>query len=48
VTKAKEFHSSARKLVPTGMQFIKESMQENMQNMLVDAADIKTMLEAIA
>jgi hypothetical protein len=30
------------------MQFTKESMQENMQNMLVDAADIKTMLAAIA
>jgi hypothetical protein len=30
------------------MQFAKESMQENLQNMLVDAADIKTMLAAIA
>jgi hypothetical protein len=30
------------------MQFVKESMQENLSNMLVDAADIKTMLEAIA
>jgi hypothetical protein len=30
------------------MQFTKESMQENMQNMLIDAADIKTMLAAIA
>jgi len=48
VTKAKEFHSSARKVVPTNMQFAKESMQENLQNMLVDAADIKTMLAAIA
>jgi copper homeostasis protein len=48
VTKAKEFHSSARKVVPTNMQFVKESMQENLSNMLVDAADIKTMLEAIA
>jgi copper homeostasis protein len=48
VTKAKEFHSSARKVVPTNMQFAKESMKENLQNMLVDAADIKTMLEAIA
>ena len=47
VTKAKEFHSSARKVVPTNMQFVKESMQENLSNMLVDAADIKTMLEAI-
>ena len=48
VTKAKEFHSSARKVVPTNMEFTKESMQENLQNMLVDAADIKTMLTAIA
>jgi copper homeostasis protein len=47
-TKAKEFHSSARKVVPTQMQFVKESMQENLQNMLVDAADIKIMLSAIA
>jgi hypothetical protein len=30
------------------MQFSKESMQENLQNMLVDAADIKSMLAAIA
>jgi hypothetical protein len=30
------------------MQFEKESMQENLQNMLVDAADIKNMLAAIA
>ncbi len=48
VTKAKEFHSSARKVLPTSMEFTKESMQENLQNMLVDAADIKTMLTAIA
>ena len=48
VTKAKEFHSSARKVVPTNMQFVKESMQENLQNMLVDTADIKNMLAAIA
>ena len=48
VTNAKEFHSSARKVVPTSMQFEKESMQENLQNMLIDAADIKNMLAAIA
>jgi copper homeostasis protein len=48
VTNAKEFHSSARKVVPTTMQFVKESMQENLSNMLVDTADIKTMLAAIA
>jgi copper homeostasis protein len=48
VTNAKEFHSSARKVVPTNMQFTKESMQEILQNMLVDAADIQTMLAAIA
>jgi copper homeostasis protein len=47
-TKAKEFHSSARKVVPTAMQYEKESMQENLQNMLIDAADIKNMLAAIA
>jgi copper homeostasis protein len=47
-TKAKEFHSSARKVVPTQMQFVNDTMQENLQNMLVDAADIKTMLAAIA
>jgi copper homeostasis protein len=48
VTNAKEFHSSARKVVPTNMQFVKESMQENLQNMLVDTKDIQTMLAAIA
>lgn len=48
VTNAKEFHSSARKVAPTQMQFVKESMQENLSNMLVDTADIKTMLAAIA
>jgi len=48
VTNAKEFHSSARKVVPTNMQFVKESMQENLSNMLVDTADIKAMLAAIA
>ena len=48
VTNAKEFHSSARKVVPTFMKFAKESMQENLQNMLVDTADIQTMLAAIA
>jgi copper homeostasis protein len=48
VTNAKEFHSSARKVVPTQMRFVKESMQENLQNMLVDIADIKNMLAAIA
>ena len=48
VTKAEEFHSSARKVVPTNMQFANESMQENLQNMLIDAADIKNMLAAIA
>ncbi len=47
-TNAKEFHSSARKVVPTNMKFAKESMQENLQNMLVDTADIQTMLAAIA
>ena len=47
-TKAKEFHSSARKVVPTAMQYEKDSMQENLQNMLIDAADIKNMLAAIA
>jgi copper homeostasis protein len=47
-TNAQEFHSSARKVVPTQMQFVKESMQENLQNMLVDAEDIQTMLAAIA
>jgi copper homeostasis protein len=42
-TGAQELHSSARKLVPSSMKFVVESMQESLQNCLVDSEEIQQM-----
>jgi copper homeostasis protein len=42
-TGAKELHSSARKLVPSSMEFQVGSMQESLQNCLVDPFEIQQM-----
>ena len=39
-TKATEFHTSARRLVESGMKFISETMQEKLQSVSVDAGEI--------
>ena len=46
-TGAMELHSSARMLTPSGMQFQTKSMQENLQNTIVDTTEIKKMLAAL-
>lgn len=46
-TGAKEMHSSARKAMPSKMEFNQPTMQENMQYFDVDTAEIKAMLEAL-
>ncbi len=42
-TGATELHSSARKNIDSAMEFINERMQENLQNISVDADEIKKM-----
>jgi copper homeostasis protein len=42
-TGAQELHSSARKLIPSSMEFQVGSMQESLQNCLVDPAEIQAM-----
>jgi len=42
-TGATELHSSARKNIDSAMEFINEDMQENLQNISVDADEIKKM-----
>jgi len=42
-TGATELHSSARKNIDSAMEFINEGMQENLQNISVDADEIKKM-----
>jgi copper homeostasis protein len=42
-TYAKEFHSSARKIIPSQMEFIQKSMHENVENIFVDTEEIKMM-----
>ncbi len=42
-TGAQELHSSARKLVPSSMEFVVESMQETLQNCLVNPDEIQQM-----
>jgi copper homeostasis protein len=42
-TGATELHSSARKNIDSAMQFINQGMQETLQNISVDAAEIKKM-----
>lgn len=46
-TSATELHSSARELAPSGMQYHANSMQEKLQNTIVDTAEIKKMLAAL-
>lgn len=46
-TGAKELHSSARQHTPSGMQYQINSMQENLQNTIVDTIEIKKMLAAL-
>ena len=47
-TGAQELHSSARKLIPSTMEYVVTSMQESLQNCLVDAAEIAAMKQALA
>jgi copper homeostasis protein len=42
-TGATELHSSARKLLPSSMEYVKETMNENLQSSSVDVEDIKKM-----
>lgn len=44
---AVELHSSARKNSPSGMQFKKESMKEDMKNISVDEEEIRSMKTAL-
>jgi copper homeostasis protein len=46
-TNAQEFHSSARKIIPSQMEFIQKSMDENVENNFVDVEEIKMMREAL-
>jgi copper homeostasis protein len=46
-TGAIEFHSSARSLSPSGMNFIKTTMKENLQSISVDVEEIKKMKDTI-
>lgn len=47
-TGTQELHSSARKLVPSSMAFLVESMQESLQNCLVDQEEIQLMKQYLA
>lgn len=46
-TGAQELHSSARKLIPSTMAYLVTSMQESLQNCLVDADEIIAMKTAL-
>jgi copper homeostasis protein len=46
-TGADEVHSSARKIVPSQMQFIQKTMNENLENISVDENEIRKMKEAL-
>ena len=46
-TGAEEVHSSARKIVPSQMQFIQKTMNENLENISVDENEIRKMKEAL-
>jgi copper homeostasis protein len=48
VTGAQELHSSARKLVPSSMEFQLGSMQESLKNCLVDPNEIQLMKQYLA
>lgn len=47
-TGAQEMHSSARKPVPSSMEFIREAMQENLENISVDEDEIIEMKKLIS
>lgn len=47
-TGAQELHSSARKLVPSNMDFVVDTMQESLQNCLVDPEEIQLMRQYLA
>jgi copper homeostasis protein len=46
-TGAIDLHSSARKNIPSQIKFVNEGMKETMQNISVDAEEIKKMKEAL-
>jgi len=46
-TGAKEIHSSARKILPSQMQYFKATMHESLQSTGVDTVEIKKMLEQL-
>jgi copper homeostasis protein len=46
-TGATELHSSARKNIKNEMEFVNENMQEDLQNISVDADEIKKMKEEV-
>lgn len=46
-TGAKELHSSARKNIHSAMQFTQYSMQETLENTLIDEEEIKLMIAAL-
>jgi copper homeostasis protein len=46
-TGATEIHSSARKMIPSQMQYFKSTMQEELLTTGVDASEIKKMLELL-
>lgn len=46
-TEATELHSSARKIINTGMKYINQSMKENLQSLSVDNIEIKGMKLAL-
>ncbi|MCX6265567.1 MAG: copper homeostasis protein CutC [Bacteroidetes bacterium] len=48
VTGAREFHSSARLLVPSRMNSLNPTMQENLENISVDAAEISRMKQIVS
>ncbi len=47
-TGVQELHSSARKSVPSGMEFLVETMQESLQNCMVDQDEIQQMKHQLA
>ena len=46
-TGARELHSSARKSIPSAMQFQSDSMHEQLENITVDAQEIQSMKQAL-
>jgi copper homeostasis protein len=48
ITGAVEFHSSARKQLPSAMDFNQPTMNESLMSYSVDTSEIKGMLEALS